>query len=98
MEIDEHLKYTFLQFDPPPVQKDLGLMPVYSCALFVSLRAMHSLHDAILNGLLFLLRRRFPHSLLGEIQKPLCFQHRKCPVSTTRNDLRCFVKVVSQSQ
>jgi len=23
MEIDEHLKYTFLQFDPPPSQKDL---------------------------------------------------------------------------
>lgn len=23
MEIDEHLKYTFLQFDPPPIQKEL---------------------------------------------------------------------------
>ncbi|CAE7610988.1 pphA [Symbiodinium pilosum] len=23
MEIDEHLKYTFLQFDPPPVQKEI---------------------------------------------------------------------------
>jgi hypothetical protein len=22
MEIDEHLKYTFLQFDPPPQQKE----------------------------------------------------------------------------
>ena len=25
MEIDEHLKYTFLQFDPPPVQKDIRM-------------------------------------------------------------------------
>jgi len=23
MEIDEHLKYTFLQFDPPPIQKEI---------------------------------------------------------------------------
>jgi hypothetical protein len=23
MEIDEHLKYTFLQFDPPPMQKEI---------------------------------------------------------------------------
>jgi len=22
-EIDEHLKYTFLQFDPPPIQKEI---------------------------------------------------------------------------